>query len=79
MGSGALYVFDNENLKVFLASSQVAPILSRCNWPTEPKDFVHKVATEFGEPAELYDLIATVFNDKRPEYFDRWKAQGEEA
>jgi hypothetical protein len=72
VGSGALYIFDAEKLRAFLSSPNNASVLSRHQWPTEPHAFVRKVVTETAEPRDLYDLIALTFNDRRPEYFDRW-------
>jgi hypothetical protein len=74
IGSGALYIFDPEKLRDFLALPKNAIVLSRYQWPSEPHAFVRKVVTEIAEPQALYDLVALTFNDQRAEYFDRWRS-----
>ena len=73
IASGALYIFDAKQLDEFLSAPRNVKVLHRNKWPTEAHAFVHKVATEFAQTPELYDLVALCFNDPRAEYLDRWQ------
>jgi hypothetical protein len=68
VGSGALYVADLTLLQKFLSDSRQKSVLISNNWPTDATEFVHAVRTRLAPRGELYELVALVFNDKRPEY-----------
>lgn len=80
VGSGALYAWDNAKLSALLSLPGNEATLLEAEWPTDPAEFVDRVANDFAEGSgPLYDLIAIAFNDPRDEYRDRWKQDSAES
>ena len=61
--SGAFFVYDEDALTALL--EERAEILRAVNWPTDPYDFILKVANNWAEEkTPLFDLVCDAFGDK---------------
>lgn len=63
IGSGALYVWDDDALLGLLAAN--ADLLIRTGWPTYSVEFIGKVAREDASHPALEELIGRAFGDSR--------------
>ena len=63
MRHGALYAYDEKALQKLL--TQRADILHKNGWPSEPEEFIRKIAREWvPEKTPLFDTIADTFNNR---------------
>lgn len=61
--SGAFFVYDEHALAELLNAN--TDILEIAGWPTEPQDFIRRVANEWAEEkTALFDLVCDAFGDK---------------
>lgn len=72
--SGALYVADIEKMQMFLSLPPQKEVLKKYKIKNNASSFLQLIIhTQVlsSEKSDLYDLIALVFQDKRPEYSHR--------
>lgn len=63
ISSGALFVWDEDALRKILETH--SGVLNHCGWPSEPEEFVTKVAIDTAEDGELYKVVGKCFADAR--------------
>lgn len=66
----SLWVFHRKSLQALLDNRK--DVLVKYGWPIRADEFIRKVASEYAEPQDLFDLIADAFGDKlHPDRSDR--------